>query len=79
MSQLELSQNSILLGEYEYASALDIVIAKAEQQLLIFDQDFSTGDFSSVKRFDLIHTFLNKSVMSKLTIILQNSDFFTSP
>ena len=45
MSQLELSQNSILLGEHEYASALYIVIAKAEQQLLIFDQEFSTGDF----------------------------------
>lgn len=78
MSQLELSQNSILLGEHEYASTLDIVIAKAEQQLLIFDQDFSTGDFASVKRFDLIHTFLNKSVMSKLIIILQHTDFFTS-
>lgn len=78
MSQLELPQNTILLGEHEYATALDIVIATADRQLLIFDQDFSTGDFASVKRFDLIHAFLTKSDLSKLTIILQNSDFFTS-
>ncbi len=78
MSQLELAQNTILQGESEYTAALDIVIATAEQQLLIFDQDFSTGDFASIKRFDLIHTFLNRSALSKLTIILQQTDFFTS-
>lgn len=78
MSQLELAQNTILQGESEYTAALDIVIATAEQQLFIFDQDFSTGDFASIKRFDLIHTFLNRSALSKLTIILQQTDFFTS-
>jgi hypothetical protein len=57
MAQLELSQNTILLGEHEYAEALDRVIAAAERQLLIFDQDLANGDFSSIKRFDLIHTF----------------------
>ncbi len=78
MSQLELAQNTILQGEHEYAAALDIVIATAEQQLLIFDQDISTGNFASKKRFDLIHTFLNRSALSKLTIILQQADFFTT-
>lgn len=78
MSQLELPQNTILLGEHEYAAALDIVIATAERQLLIFDQDLVRGDYASVKRFDLIHAYLNKSALSKLTIILQHSDFFTS-
>jgi hypothetical protein len=78
MSQLDLPQNTILLGEHEYAEALDIVIATAERQLLIFDQNLVKGDFASVKRFDLIHAYLNKSALSKLTIILHYSDFFTS-
>ncbi len=78
MSELELPQNTILLGEREYANALDIVIATAQRQLLIFDQDCSTGDFASLKRFDLIHDFLNKSELNKLTIVLQQTDFFMS-
>ncbi len=78
MDQLELSQNTVLLGEHEYTEALNRVIAAAERQLLIFDQDLAKGDFASIKRFDLVHTFLNKSEMSKLTIILQHTDFFTS-
>lgn len=78
MSKFELEQNTILLGEHAYAMALDIVIKNAERQLLIFDQDFSTGNFATIKRFDLINTFLNKSNTTKLTIILQNSGFFTT-
>lgn len=78
MNQLELQQDSILLGEHEYAMAMDIVIAAAHQQLLIFDQDCSTGDFASIQRFDLIQAFLNKNTDTTLTIILQNTDFFAS-
>lgn len=78
MSELELPQNTILVGEREYAMSLNIVIAAARSQLLIFDQDFSTGDFTSLKRFNLINDFLSKSNLSKLTIILQQTDFFSS-
>jgi len=75
-NDLALSQNSILTGEHPYATALDLVIAEAEQTLLIFDQNLSTGDFSSLKRFDLIYTFLNNNASSQLTIILHHADFF---
>jgi hypothetical protein len=77
MSEQTLAQETILLGEHDYAAALDIVIATAQHQLFIFDQDLSTGDFTSLKRFDLIDAFLNKSPTTTLTIILQNTDFFT--
>lgn len=76
MSESELIPDSIILGEREYAKALDLVIAEAEQKLLIFDQDFSRGDYASIKRFNLIHDFLNKSPSNQLTIILQETDFF---
>jgi hypothetical protein len=78
MDEQVLAQDTILLGEHAYALTLDIVIATAQQQLLIFDQDLSTGDFTSVKRFDLFHDFLNKSPVTQLTIVLQQADFFTT-
>ena len=52
MSELELPQNTVLLGEREYATAIDVVITEAQEQLLFFDQDCSVGDFASIKRFD---------------------------
>ncbi len=78
MNKLELQQDSILLGEHEYAIAMNHVIATAQHRLLIVDQDCSTGDFASIKRFDLIQAFLNKNADTTLTIILQNTDFFAS-
>jgi hypothetical protein len=76
MSKSELIPNSIILGEKEYAMALDLVIATAEHKLLIFDQDLSHGSFTSIQRFDLIRDFLNKSPNSQITIILQETDYF---
>jgi len=76
MSEIELIPNSIILGERAYASALDLVIAEAEQKLFIFDQDFSRGDYASIQRFNLLHDYLNKSPSNQLSIILQETDFF---
>ena len=78
MTSLKLVEDSIILGEHEYQVAIDTVIAQAQQKLLIFDQDFSKGDFTSLKRYELIQTFLNKSVTSELSIILQDATFFTT-
>ena len=75
MKELELPQNTVLLGEREYATAIDVVITEAQEQLLFFDQDCSVGDFASIKRFDLLTAFLNKSGLTKLTIILHHTDF----
>lgn len=76
MSESELIPDSIILGEHNYAAALDIVIADAQKELLVFDQDFSLGEYTSQARFNLINDFLNNDPLSKLTIILQNADFF---
>ena len=71
-----ISPNTVLLGERDYAAALDVVIAEASASLLIFDQDFSKGDYASLHRFTLIQAFLNKNAQTKLTIILQSTAFF---
>ena len=78
MSEINLKQNTILVGEHEYVAALDILIAQANQQLLIFDQDFSTGGYSSIKRYELLHDFLTKDNTSTLTIILHDTAHFTT-
>lgn len=78
MNDSVLTPDRVILGEHEYISALDLVIASAEEKLLIFDQDFSTGDYASIKRYDAIKSFLNKAPTTELIVILQTADFFTS-
>jgi len=72
----ELIPNTIIVGERNYEAALDLVIAEARGELLIFDQDFLHGDYNSAQRYDLLHHFLSENPLSKLTIILQSTDFF---
>ena len=77
MDEPELVADSVMFGERNYATALDLVIAQAENHLLIFDQSFEKGDYASLKRFELIQQFLAKNAPSELTIILQNAQFFS--
>lgn len=77
MDESELIADSVMMGEHNYVAALDLVIAQAEDHLLIFDQDCSKGDYASLNRFKLIQDFLTKNTQSQLTIILQNTAFFT--
>jgi len=77
MDEPELIADSVMFGERNYAAALDLVIAQAENHLLIFDQSFEKGDYASLKRFELIQQFLAKNAPSELTIILQNAQFFS--
>ena len=76
MSEAELKPNTIIFGERNYEAALDLVIASAQNELLIFDQDFVRGDYASLQRFERIQAFLAKNSLSKLTIILHNTDYF---
>lgn len=76
MTTEDLIENSIINSERSYAQALDLVIASAQQQLLIFDQDLSHGGYSSVKRYELLHDFLQQNTLSQLTIVLQNKRYF---
>ena len=70
--------NTVLMGERDYAQALDIVMAQATSELCIFDQNFEKGDYASIKRYELLQAFLQKGEQVKLTIILQNTHFFSA-
>ena len=73
-----LQANTVQKGERNYATALDLVIAAAQNELLIFDQDFSHGDYASIGRYELLCDFLSKNALSKLTIILQYAQHFAN-
>jgi len=75
-SNVELAPNRIILGEHLYSDAIDLVLASAQQELLIFDQDLSHGNFASLKKFTLLQEFLSKNITSQLSIILQDATFF---
>lgn len=77
MTISELIPNQVLLGERNYEEALNLVIARAENELLIFDTDFSRGGYTSAKRFELLKAFLSKTTASKLIIVLLDADYFT--
>lgn len=68
--------NQIIVGEHLYSEAINIILASAQHELLIFDQDLSHGDFASLQKYDLFQQFLSKNANSHLTIILQDTGFF---
>lgn len=68
--------NQIIVGEHLYSDAIDFVLASAQQELLIFDQDLSHGNFTSLKKYTLLQEFLSTNITSRLSIILQDSAFF---
>ena len=74
----KLKPDTIILGERNYEAALDLVIVRAESELLIFDQDFVHGDYASQSRYALLFAFLSKNDLNKLTIILQNTAHFAN-
>lgn len=72
----KLIPDQIMVGESLYSDAINIILASAERELLIFDQDFSHGDFASKQKSELLQQFLNKSPSNQLTIVLQDTAFF---
>jgi hypothetical protein len=75
-ADLILSENEILVGEDLYAKAINIILASAQHELLIFDQDLCRGDFCSLLNSRLLEQFLSKNLNSRLTIVLQNTEAF---
>ncbi|OGV78094.1 MAG: hypothetical protein A3I83_08390 [Methylotenera sp. RIFCSPLOWO2_02_FULL_45_14] len=71
-----LAPNQIIEGEHLYSDAINIILANAQRELLIFDQDLSHGGFASVQKYALIQQFLSQNITSQLTIILQQTAFF---
>ncbi|HQN64082.1 MAG TPA: hypothetical protein PLR90_08980 [Methylophilus sp.] len=73
----ELRPDVVLLGERNYEAALDLIFARAERELLIFDQHLRLGAYQSEKRFMLIQDFLRKNPQNHLQMILHEADFFS--
>ncbi len=73
--KLTLIPDQIMVGEYLYSDAINIILASAERELLIFDQDLSHGNFASTQKFELFQQFLNKSPSNQITIVLQDTGF----
>lgn len=71
-----LEPNKIIVGEHLYSDAISLILQTAQQELLIFDQDLSRGNFASLQKHELLKQFLSTSITSHLTIILQDAAFF---
>ena len=78
MQEATLVQNEILFGERDYEQALDIVIASAERELLIFDQDFSKGAYASAARHAVLRDFLMKDSRNRIKVVLQDAGYFVT-
>lgn len=72
----ELKADVILSGERLYAEAIEMILASAQHRLCIFDQDLRRGDFSSLKKYELLRSFLSSHINSQLIIVLQSTEFF---
>ena len=75
-SNLELIPNQVLMGERNYEAAIDLVIASAQSELLIFDADLSRGAYGSLNRLTLISQFLACQPQNRLTMILLDAEYF---
>jgi hypothetical protein len=71
-----LTPDTIIVGEQLYSEAISFILQNAQQELLIFDQDLSHGDFASLEKYNLLYNFLSTSIASQLKIILQDAGFF---
>lgn len=75
-NDLTLRAGEILVGEHLYAKAIDQILASAQQELLIFDQNLDHGDFASLEKFEILKHFLSANATSRLTIVLQDTANF---
>lgn len=73
----ELKPDTIMLGERLYEAATELLIAKAERELLIFDPNLSRGGYQSLKCSEALQNFLAKDRQNRLTIVLHEADFFS--
>lgn len=74
-SDATLEPNKIIVGEQLYSEAINMVLTRAQHQLLIFDQDLSRGNFASLEKSVLFKNFLTTNIASQLTIILHDASF----
>jgi hypothetical protein len=71
-----LKPDTILNGEQLYNEALDLVIARATETLVIFDQHLKLGDYHSKQRYDRLNQFLASGPHTTLKMVLHDSEYF---
>ena len=74
-NDLTLPPNQIIIGETLYAEAISLILASAQHELRIFDQDLSRGSFHNKKNSELLQRFLSFNPNSRLTVILQRTEY----
>lgn len=61
----------------DYTEALDVLIELARHRLRIFDYNLEDGGYTTLRRYDLLRTFLLASRNNRLEIVLHDTDYLT--
>lgn len=61
----------------DYTEALDVLIGLARHRLRIFDYNLEDGGYTTLRRYDLLRTFLLASRSNRLEIVLHDTDYLT--
>jgi hypothetical protein len=61
----------------DYTEALDILIEHAQHRLRIFDHNLEDCGYATLRRYQLLHTFLLASRNNRLEIVLHDTDYLT--
>jgi len=59
----------------DYTEALDSLIEIARHRLRIFDYNLEDGGYTSLRRYELLRTFLLANRSNRLEIVLHDSDY----
>lgn len=62
-------------GEDDYALAIDEIIGRAQRSLHIFDVNLMHGNYSSVRRAEVLYDFLARRRGNRVLMILHQTDF----
>jgi len=61
----------------DYTEALDVLIEHARHRLRIFDYNLEDGGYTTLRRYELLRTFLLASRSNRLEIVLHDIDYLT--
>lgn len=67
-----------LHGNQEFITALDALCGMAQQNLYLFDKDFSQQGFNSVARFEILHKFLLASTTHRVYFLVHDARYLTT-
>lgn len=70
-------QHRQLNNSADYMEALDALIELARRRLRIFDYNLEDGGYTTLRRYELLRTFLLASRSNRLEIVLHDTDYLT--